>query len=54
MILIRAIMLSFLLREFGVDIATFWVVFLISTDLLQIRLDIKKSKNNDRGRLDDA
>lgn len=40
-ILIRLIILTFFFRQFGVDIATFYGVFLISADLLQIRMDIE-------------
>ena len=46
-ILIRLMILTFFFREFGVDIATFYAVFLISADLLQMRLDIEEIKNND-------
>ena len=46
-ILIRAIILSFFLRKFGVDIATFYGVYLIAIDLMLIRMDIKDCKNND-------
>lgn len=40
-ILTRVILLSFLLIKFGIDIATYVGVFLISIDLVQIRTDVK-------------
>ena len=46
-ILTRVILLSFFIMKFGLEIATYYGVFLIAIDVMQIRLDIKGIKNND-------
>lgn len=46
-ILTRVIFLSFVLTKFGIDTATACGVFMITVDVMQMRLDIKEIKNND-------
>ena len=43
-IITRVALLSFLFIKFGVDIATYYGVFLIAIDILQIKMSIEESK----------
>ena len=43
-IITRVALLSFLFIKFGVDIATYYGVFLIAIDILQIKMSVKEAK----------
>ena len=43
-IITRVVLLSFLFIKFGVDIATYYGVFLIAIDTLQIKMSVEERK----------